>query len=323
MAPFIPLENLTSRDSVAPWLVTRREIVPAPPERVWQALTDPVELGRWWCDSAEIQLSRGGRFAFSGPHVPSVPLRPPRTTAPADSASAPVGERDFEILDFAPAERLEFCWPLGGARTRVKFDLGNHLELTSLRVTQTADLPLDWEPDAGRPDWWWVALPGLRTYVENGTAALRLDYERVKQSGELELAVDVFTFPWIIWRKLVDPAELARWWSEGARVELEPGGTFCLPQSRLAPGDEGPERICALEENRRLVLDWRRTDGSGGQLALTIEDTDLATRVTLRDAGPLDPGLSCAEVAIRRATLLLYLKQISERGVTPLEYQAD
>jgi uncharacterized protein YndB with AHSA1/START domain len=34
--------------------------VDAPPDRVWQLLTDPVELPRWWPDAAELEPRAGG-----------------------------------------------------------------------------------------------------------------------------------------------------------------------------------------------------------------------------------------------------------------------
>ena len=43
----------------------RREVVlPAPIERVWDAVTDPIELSMWFGDVAEIDLRPGGEAKF-------------------------------------------------------------------------------------------------------------------------------------------------------------------------------------------------------------------------------------------------------------------
>jgi uncharacterized protein YndB with AHSA1/START domain len=39
--------------------------VDAPPERVWQLLTDPAELPRWWPDAAELEPRVGGRIVLN------------------------------------------------------------------------------------------------------------------------------------------------------------------------------------------------------------------------------------------------------------------
>ena len=58
--------------------------IPHPIERVWEALTEPAELRRWWGD-ADLDLVDGGRFALRwlnlrrpGRH------RPPRTKLQTD-----------------------------------------------------------------------------------------------------------------------------------------------------------------------------------------------------------------------------------------------
>jgi uncharacterized protein YndB with AHSA1/START domain len=38
--------------------------VDAPPERVWQLLTDPTELPRWWPDAAKVEPGLGGRIVL-------------------------------------------------------------------------------------------------------------------------------------------------------------------------------------------------------------------------------------------------------------------
>jgi uncharacterized protein YndB with AHSA1/START domain len=88
--------------------------VDAPPERVWQLLTDPAELPRWWPDAAELEPRVGGRIVLNfGP-----------------------GAVSGEITTWEPPSMLGFTWvqsnmpevelhvsfavdDLGGGRSRV------------------------------------------------------------------------------------------------------------------------------------------------------------------------------------------------------------
>jgi uncharacterized protein YndB with AHSA1/START domain len=312
MAEFVSLSRFDAPE--APWAVARREIIAAGPERVWRALVEPAELVRWWCDRAAVEARPGGRYAFGGPHVFGTGAGETTALAAAAGAGAP---GDFEILEIEPEERLEFRWRLFGAETRVAYELVNTIEQTELSVTQTAEAPLDWKSGPDDPNWWWVALPALRSLVEQGRADLRLDYAALGSATGLELSVDVTTFPWVIWDKLTNPKELDRWWARKAGVDLRPGGDFILGRD-----GEGPRRVLEVAPGERLLLEWEWEGGARGAIEWTIAETETATRLTLRDPGPWDPGLRRDALAIGHASTLLHLKQMSERGITPREYQA-
>ncbi len=51
-------------------LIERELTLPAPPEAVWEALTDPDWLREWLADEAELQLRPGGdaRFRIGAGH---------------------------------------------------------------------------------------------------------------------------------------------------------------------------------------------------------------------------------------------------------------
>ena len=44
--------------------VTREVVVPAPPEEVWQALTEPERLEEWFANEVELDLQPGGAGRF-------------------------------------------------------------------------------------------------------------------------------------------------------------------------------------------------------------------------------------------------------------------
>lgn len=88
--------------------VTQAVDVDAPRERVWQLLTDPVELPRWWPDAAELEPGVGGRIVLNfGP-----------------------GDVSGEITQWEPPAVLGFTWEasnMPGVQLHVSFtvdDLG-------------------------------------------------------------------------------------------------------------------------------------------------------------------------------------------------------
>jgi uncharacterized protein YndB with AHSA1/START domain len=89
--------------------VTQAIEVEAPPDRIWQLLTDPAELPRWWPDAAQLEPGVGGRVVLQfGP-----------------------GNVSGEITRWQPPSELGFTWEpsnMPGVRLHVSFtvdDLGN------------------------------------------------------------------------------------------------------------------------------------------------------------------------------------------------------
>ncbi len=302
MEAFVPLSNLHRPD--AAWFIRQREVVSEPPERLWRAITDPAELARWWCGRSEVDLRPGGRFAFGGPSVWGDDPR-------MDPAA-------FEVLSIAPPERLEFRWPLRGVDTTVLIELAAIVEGAELVVTQTAPAPPPGAPPEGSHNWWSVTLPSLRSYLEGGRADLRLDYPALRAAEELRFQVEVTTFPWVVWGKLTDPAQLDRWIARGARVDLRPGGVY-----DLGPGP-GPRRVLEVEPEKLLVHDFEEPGRPDSRVSWRIVEGGESTSVTLTDHGPLPPAGDAGRRdgrTFRWAGAVLHLKQFSERGVTPREYQ--
>jgi uncharacterized protein YndB with AHSA1/START domain len=77
--------------------VTQAVEVDAPRDRVWQLLTDPAELPRWWPDAAELEPRVGGRVVLNfGP-----------------------GDVSGEITTWEPPRALAFTW-IGSDRPTVE-----------------------------------------------------------------------------------------------------------------------------------------------------------------------------------------------------------
>jgi uncharacterized protein YndB with AHSA1/START domain len=131
----------------------RREIqIRAPRERVWSALTEPVELLRWFpTERAEIDLTPGGEARFVW----------------EESADEAV----VETVD--PLERLVFRWRPSGLdrpHTTVSFTLEEIPSGTRLTLVESgfAALPdqIAQQSQEGNDAGWRDELEELKTYLE-------------------------------------------------------------------------------------------------------------------------------------------------------------
>lgn len=101
--------------------------VEAPRERVWQLLTDPAELPRWWPDAAELEPRLGGRVVL--------------TFGPGDVTG--------EVTSWEPPTRLGFTWEASnhpGVRLHVTFtvdDLGGGRSGVGVVHSGFADAPAE------------------------------------------------------------------------------------------------------------------------------------------------------------------------------------
>jgi uncharacterized protein YndB with AHSA1/START domain len=98
--------------------------IPHPVERVWRALTEPVELLRWWGD-AEVDLEPGGRFRMAWLNTD-------------DEGNRAVMEATITALE--PPRLLETTGDLHGV---LRFELEPDGEETVLTFTSTLDLPAE------------------------------------------------------------------------------------------------------------------------------------------------------------------------------------
>lgn len=113
--------------------------LPHPVERVWEALTDPAELGKWWGDT-DLDLVDGGRFA----------LRWLNTDEAGDVATL-----DGAITKLDPPRLLEITAAWGftgtddpGAPTTLTWELDPDGDHTLLRFTNTVTPPAGARPGA-------------------------------------------------------------------------------------------------------------------------------------------------------------------------------
>ena len=141
--------------AVVPDSIERELILPAPPERVWTALTQPAQLGAWWGTQATIDLRPGGEVSF---------------VWDGTDGQRFTSRGIVEVVE--PPHRLVFRWqsePTVEATTRVEFTLQPHPQGTRLRVVESgfSTLPPGWRgPLHERNDRGWPrALGQLADYL--------------------------------------------------------------------------------------------------------------------------------------------------------------
>jgi uncharacterized protein YndB with AHSA1/START domain len=107
--------------------VTQAVDVDAPRERVWDLLTDPAELPRWWPDAAQLEPGVGGRIVLNfGP-----------------------GDVSGEITRWEPPAELGFTWEasnMPGLQLHVAFtvdDLGEGRSRVSVVHSGFATAPAE------------------------------------------------------------------------------------------------------------------------------------------------------------------------------------
>jgi uncharacterized protein YndB with AHSA1/START domain len=142
--------------------IYREVILPAPPERVWAALTQPDALSAWFGSHAGVDLRPGGRISFAW-----------------DKSGGQRFTNGGVIEVVEPPRRFAFRWQphiapehaarAAGITTRVEFALEAHPDGTRLRLVESgfSALPPDlWRPAIGSNEEGWThELGELRDYL--------------------------------------------------------------------------------------------------------------------------------------------------------------
>jgi uncharacterized protein YndB with AHSA1/START domain len=117
--------------------VRLEELIASPPEKVWKALTDPVQLARWLMPN-DFEPRVGRRFTLS-----------------ADCPTAWEGDVTCEVLELVPPERMVWSWQTSGMErpSRLVFELSPSGGGTRLRLSHTgdADEPIARDLEGGWP----------------------------------------------------------------------------------------------------------------------------------------------------------------------------
>ena len=103
--------------------VALEEVLPAPPEKVWAALTDPAAISEWLMATADFEPRIGASFRMK------------------TGSLAADGWVRAEVLELDPSRRMVWAWSVDAAEpTTVTFELTPVAEGTLLRLTHVGDI---------------------------------------------------------------------------------------------------------------------------------------------------------------------------------------
>jgi uncharacterized protein YndB with AHSA1/START domain len=140
--------------------------IAAPPERVFQALTQSNQLASWWGSETwkvevwEMDARPGGKWRF--------------VTVPQDKSSAPAGVTKYElkgeVLEFVPPRLLIYSWLSDGHAepnhpTVVRWDLSRTAKGTLLKMTHSG-LAKEHDARKGYGGGWPGVIERLKNFAE-------------------------------------------------------------------------------------------------------------------------------------------------------------
>lgn len=224
--------------------------LPAPPARVYRALTEPAELRRWFAEHAEVEPRLGGTYRFWGKATLGAPREP---------------TRDQVLTALQPGHGLKFGWTIQGVPTEVAYTVkpgeeGPETSVLEIRHAVRGALPFR-KPRHVIDDLWRIHTGNLKDHLRESTHVTLPDF--TSGAPELRASIEIAAPPAKVYRALLVPELMNRWLFGAARVDVERGeisyGWNYTCEGRDVAG--GPTRILEKVENERLVTDW--TDWRG------------------------------------------------------------
>ena len=259
------------------WTHEAKFTLPAPPGRVFEALTRREELSRWFAEHVEIEPREGGAFRFWGRHT----------------YGAPNGaETEQRITRFEPSRALAFAWRFEGGDSEVSIELSpaeTEGSAVALRHAFAARPGVPWAEELV-DDLWRLQMGNLDAHLRGGEGIVLPDY--TDPTPEIRLSIIIDAPRERVFRALMDPAALNEWIAASAVVEPRIGGAYRYGW-KYKHGDRdvdgGPTKILDLVENERLVTDWPdwrgQKDRGMTRVAWLLETVGTRTKVTLVHGG--------------------------------------
>jgi uncharacterized protein YndB with AHSA1/START domain len=260
-------------------------------ERVFQALTDNVELERWFAEHAAVALD-DGRYDFWGRFTPEAPGR----------------DQGHHPLDTGGEADLTFRWQLRGAATTVAITLIPEASGTRVVVLHNG-IPERQEDEPNYFNFWIQTLANLRRWVEDGSTGLRCDHGGMPYN-EVRVVAEIDGSREAVYELLATPDGLDQWIGRGASVEPRVSGRM-----DFGWGDGGPQCILAIEPNTRLSYGWNHHDPVDTIVTWQLEDSGGGTRLTLVHSGFGDDRRADAYTS-GWAMLINHVRNLIEHGST-------
>jgi len=237
-------------------------VVPAPPEVVYEALTDPAALRVWLAEHADVDLP--GKYEFWGRYTPD-------------------GAEPHQRVLYVDERTIRFAWTVEGVETTSEFQLAEDEGGTLVTLSQT-DLPSFEDIIADRAGargalqpFWGLAIANLADYLAGRALTPKCDFTSVDMRVELEIDAA----PEAVFDSMTQSDQFLRWF--GANVDIEPylGGRFAMGGFELDPGGA---KFVEFEPGHKATLlfadgistSWE-LDGSDGKTRLTVTQSGFDT----------------------------------------------
>lgn len=190
--------------------IERNIWIAAPPERVWQAITEPEQIGQWFLPSAlgaQMQRDRAGKLTVM---------------------LGPMGV-DIAVLDMVepPRRVISRSLPDNQLTTTYTLEAENDGTRVSIAMTGFETLPSAARQDRIAPSSraWEMALENLKAYIEGeelphpeGWIASLYGYRReTAEKLAIERTIWIAAPVERVWRAISDPEQITQWFSPGTQ----------------------------------------------------------------------------------------------------------
>lgn len=269
------------------WTNEHSRSLPAAPEVVFAALTEPAQLKKWFAEHIAIEPRSGGAYRFWGRHTYGA-LRAEQATQ--------------RITRLQSGTLLAFSWPIDGASSEVTITLAVAKAAAAVSASSgkaTTQLNLRHEfatlPAVPRAkdlidDLWRMTLGNLDTHLRGGAGIVLPDFTDPRPEVRASIYIDAPRAE--VFKALIEPEKLNKWLSTAASVEPRSDGRYSYGWKYPVDGREvagGPTRILEIVPNEKLVTDWPdwRGDATVPMTTVTwlLESVGKGTRVTLIHSG--------------------------------------
>ncbi len=251
------------------------QIFAAPPERVFQALTDEAELTRWFAEHVEVELQPGGEYRFWGKHTYCAPTR---------------AQSSQKVLGVEAPRLLSFSWRLEDRDSEVTLELALDAATPGSTMLKGQHHFPDAPPVVRALDFiddlWRMNLANLRAHLAGGADVCLPDFADPLSRLRQTLLINAPRHQ--VFEALLTPDILDRWIAARATVEPHVDGLYSFGWKYDVRGKEvagGPTRILELVENTKLVTDWPNWRGDPERpiqrVTWLLEPIGDQTRVTL------------------------------------------
>lgn len=220
--------------------------VPAPPARVFAALSEAEELKGWFAEHAEVEPRVGGAYRFWGKHTYGAPARNAASQA---------------ITHFEPGKALAYSWRIHDRDSVVSFVIEPDPENPAGSILKGAHVFAE-APSINRAkemvdDLWRINWGNLSAHLGGGQGKLLPDYSSADPNVTLSIFIEAP--PSAVFRTLIDPEKIQQWFGVAAAVDPRIGGDWHLKMEYEKDGEKITTPACRIldfVENERLAISW-------------------------------------------------------------------